>query len=575
MRRTFRFAGIYTRLFSLLVLLVFLNCGRNPVPQNRPYYYVYYLDGFPFGYVSVSDIGRRADAAGSFRLTRYSALFRLFGEGNGDYRFNVVVAFRGNGSVAYVSYDDALFSADVRIGESSAYYTSVRDGRVISAGSILKPVFFRVRDTFLPIPINLDFDIYPYRVVAVDLDTGDAEVISCRSSADGNTCMEYYGYAAILSSTDGEFDRFVGSDRISFKILPGKPDYPLVAYRHEVPAIPLPVVAEEGSLVVVPLSLRLSSPVEPAYFGDSFSGECLGGRATGKFVLETVSGQNPTNSRGGEDPYGGPVYAGETGGGLYCCGLTLEGGNLLRPVYWRERPGEREPTAGILLLARTEEPVRILSLDITGTPSVVSGTGFNIGKPRYSISPKKPLEYKVSYDGDEIGSFKVTEYNRQDRKDAVFLAEGELFGSDFSSTSGVLLTAEDGSALLPLSLTVRRPEEFVAVGAALFGNRTIPQSFYLPIYGREGLAEFKFTSLTYYPVGLTTEACYVYDYGRGKVAFDRSGVPARIEQGRFVAVLTSAPEITSIDRFSVPAGPYAAVAENPIIETDVPESGDQ
>lgn len=568
---------MYIRLLSLLVLVVFLNCARNPLPLNRPHYYVYYLDGYPFGYVAVSDIGRRTDAVGSFRLTRYSGLFRLFGESGGDYRFNVISAFRGNGTVAYVSYEDASISADVRIGESSAYYTSTHDGRVVSAGSIRKPVFFRVRDTFLPIPINLDFDIYPYRVGAVDLDTGDAEVISCRSSTGGNICMEYCGYIAILSSTEGELNRFVGSDRVSFKISPGKPDYPLIAYRQEVPAIPLPVIAEEGSLVVVPLSLRLSSPVEPVYFGDFFSGECLGGRATGDFIFEAVSGQNPRTCAREEDAHRGSVAIceDEAGSGLYCCGLILERGNLLRSVYWREQPGKREPIAGTLLLARTGEPVRIISLGVTDPPSVVSGTGFNIGKPGYSVSPKKALEYKVLYDGDEIGFFKVAEYKKQDRKGMAFLAEGELFGVDFRSTSDASVITENGSTLLPLSLTIRRPEEFVIAGSALFGNGIVPQSFCLPVYGCEGFAEFKFTSLTYYPVGTATRACYVYDYGRGKVAFDRSGVPVRIEQGGFVAVLTSAPEITGVSRFSVSAGSYGATVEELIGETDTSEGRDQ
>jgi hypothetical protein len=560
------------RLFSLLALLIIISCSQNLSSPSPQYYYVYYLDGFPFGYVAVSDLGKRADATDLLRLTHYRGLFRLFGEDKGDYQFNVVSAFSEDGRIAYISYDDGQVTADIRVGENSAYYTSFGDDRIISADSISKPAFFRICNIFIPIPINVHLGIYPKPLTAIDLDIGSTEIIGCRSSGNDNVYMEYRGYAAEFSATEDVFKDFVGSDGILIKTSVKKPNHPLIAYRQVIPAVALPLVAKEGSEVVVPLSLRLSSPVNPALFGDSFYGGCLGGRAVGEFTFKAIFRQGPLTLREETDvsitPFNNPD---ETAGGFYCCGLVFEGGNLIRPVYWREPPGKPKLAAGRILLARSEKPVRILSFDVTGFPTLVSGTGFDFGAPGYSVSPKKPLEYKISYDGDEAGGFEVAGYRKQNETALIFRAEGELFGSHFSSSSNALIYSEDGLILRSMLLSVRRPEEFMVVGAALHGNGVFPGSFYLPLYGRYGFTEFRLSSLTNYPVGLTTKVCYVYDYGYGKVVFDPFGIPVRIEQGKFIAFLTSVPELTSAYKPRPSATFNGATTENPGIKDAVLE----
>jgi hypothetical protein len=563
----FRESGLNSvRTLCLLVTILFaisVNCGRAWLPPVASYYYVYYQNGFPFGYVGVTDFGRRVDTEGSLHLIGYSGLFRFLTEEDLDWTFNILTAFRDDRRIVYLSYDDGTTTTYIRFGDKSVHYASICDNRIYSTTLYDKPAFFRTHGVFMPFPLEDKPSFYPQAFPVVDMESGAVETVRCRFAA-GNAYLAYRGYTAGMSfDKNGNVSGFVASDGTTFTIEAAAPDDDLTAFRQVPPAVALPLIMNRGGELTVPLSVCLSAPVNPGVFGDSFSGECLGGRADGIFKISVPARSNfvrsPPESDAGFVEFHGQNDVYEEY--LYCCGLALTGGNLLYAVYWREKPGEPDPPRGSIVLARSKVPIRITSFYVTDAATAAPGGGYVLAEPAFSVPPKHPLIYSFFYSGDEVGFLEVATYKVQDGETILYRSTGELFGKEVGSSCNALLVSKEGFVLRPALLTPYRPEEFLAIGATLAGGRVhkFPHSFCIPVYSGKGFEYFELESVTSHPVGPTSETCFVYDCGGTRVGFNSSGVPVFVERNAFSAVLSNVPELTRYRTFE-PISPSSDVS---------------
>lgn len=571
MRKRCMIGGLPNFTLLIAVLLTFICCDNRPVSVKAPGYYVYYFDESPFGYLEVTELGTRSDAEGRLALMKYDGVFRLTDDKERVYAINIITAFRDDGRLVYVSFDDGETSADVRYGDNSVHYAVRSDNRVYSFDYGYKPAFLRFRDFFIPVPFDEQVGFYPVRLKALNLESGAAETVSCRTIGAGMIYMDFRGYVATLAvGDDGGFEGFACSDGVAIKREDRVPDRDLIAFNLPSQALALPFVLEDAAEVTVPLSVKISRPFDPDVLSKSFKGECLGDRAVGEFVLTIPARAEPTHTGFDGIPvvYTSEYHGGASTGSLYCCGLELTGGNLLYPVYWRENPDEYKSRDGRILLARSTEPVRVVAFDANGMPDFMGAGACSIGKPAFSVSPKDPLKYDVFFEGELVGDLTVAGYRSRGDGSLYFRTAGDVFGSHVISSSPASLESSDGAVLRPLSLTAFRPEAFLVVGAAMVGKRksAFPHGFFVPAPDTGGFVRVEFSAMASYPVGTTSKTCYVYDCGGTRVAFDESGVPVRVEFGDFALVLKYLPKLIS-------AKPYEAAKPLAPAVPDTTEDG--
>lgn len=536
--------------FALLYLLLFAVTGCDDIPAaiNTPGYYVYYFGESPFGFLEVTELGGRSDAGGRLTLLKYEGFFRFSDGAERDYPIKMITASRDDGRLAYVCFDDGETVADVRYGGSSVHYAVRGDNRNYSREYEYIPAFLRYRNVYMPIPFSEQVGFYPTRLQALNLENGAEETVSCRTISVGRIYLDFRGYAATLAvGEDGRFEGLVCSDSVAIKREEDAPSRDLTAFNPGSQAIALPFVVEDAAEIGLPLSVNLSRPFDPNSLDESFKGECLGDRAVGEFFFSTPARTERTIA-GFDDAPAVNTYECRVNGSiddLYCCGLELAGGNLLYPVYWREPPGEAKGKETRILLARSAEPVRVVTFDVTEAPRLSAKAVRLLGESAFSISPKEPLVYDVFFEGEPVGDLVVAGYRRRGDGSLYFRTAGDVFGAHVISSSPASLGNNDGTALRPASLTLFHPEAFLAIGTAMADGTTgrFPRSFFVPAPGASGFVRVEFSSVASYPVGATSKTCYVYDCGGTRVAFDKTGVPARIESGDFVLVLTHEPKL--------------------------------
>lgn len=550
-------------IFFIAALLTLISCDNRPVSVGKWGCYVYYLDESPFGYLEVTELGTRSDAEGRLTLTKYDGVFRLTDDREREYAISVIAAFREDGRLVYISFNDGETSADARYGERSVRYTVRGDNRVYSLDYGRKPAFLRFRDFFIPVPFDERVGFYPVRLQALDLESGATETVSCRAVSAGRIYLDFRGYAATLTLDDDVFEGFTCSDGVAIKKEDRVPDRDLIAFNLHSQAVALPFVLEGAAEVIVPLSVKISRSFDPDVLGESFKGECLGGRAEGEFTFTVPPRENAFLFDSDGAPATGTAGYGpdELVGDIYCCGLEFVGGNLLHPVYWRETPDERESRDGRFLLARSAEPVRVVAFDVNGPPDFADAGAFFIGEPAFSVSPKDPLKYNVFFEGELVGDLTVAGYKNRTDGSLYFRTAGDVFGSHVISSSPASLGSISGAVLRPVSLTALHPEAFLAVGAAMVRERkrTFPDDFFVPAPNTGGFVSVEFSAMASYPVGTISKTCYVYECGGTRVAFDESGVPVKIESGDFALVLKYLPKLTPVKTYEA-ARPPAPVA---------------
>lgn len=568
-------------------------------------YFVIKQRGVPVGWLELASAGElRRDAEGPFLVTRCRALIKRWADGRGVVEEEMtLVAARRPGEPAY-RIAGRWSGGAFRYRAADAWQLRIEDefGNVVERRGAEKPSFVSFMEAPLPIPTSRSAPAQrgPHMK---SLELTDGRIRSYRGRGNGRSWSGRgpAGYVRAGFDADGAICSYADAAGLTVAPAAGVPR--VNGLRHEKPrALLLPCIvspAARGSAVSLPLSARLSRPINPGGLnrpGQRFDGDVSGDALTGTFYL-TPSAQPPLDAPPGEFAAVAPAFMPEllrgdelermaawyrargksvrlvTGAGLFA-------GNVLAPYDWLEfdglavgAPGRPLPQCRIAL-AEGEEASTLVGLALTGEPEA-AGPGCRT-TPRLPavLKDDAELRYDVYRSGDRAGEL-VAWYSAPPEETPAVLLEGEVAGLP-------LRDAAYYEPPPPARMQVMRglpPSvgEIFALGAAVAvpaeANEPpyelcFPVAAEYPAFARARWADVR-------PVVASGErrVCRVYrlEPGAYTAYYTYDGLLARLEWGRYAILLRSFPKAKGAAAAAESAGQPEAPPKEP--PPPAPEGG--